>query len=143
MDVGLNIGKYIRTRDGYIGKIVDLVTKQDIGFGNDDNLMELKEVVTKVVTNTGFFNYFEKDRYDVDDIMLCKYDIIDLIMVGDIVNGMPVVAIDKKYHNGHDEKVLYLGSPSTKLRLSMVYNDMIKQVVCKEYVERGVFYCEN
>lgn len=132
---------YIRTINGYIGKVMGHTYKTDVDYNSDDVLGVLK-VPTGAKLDTRYFSPKKFDEVGLDEIENESSEIIDLIKIGDLVNGMPVVAMGEQYHNRENMKVLYLGSPTSKIRLNMVYNDMIKTVVCKEYIDRGRYYCE-
>lgn len=114
----MNIGDYVRTKNGEIGKITDMKIE-------DDFLLRKRY----------------GDRIYLDNEILCftneiiKSDpnIIDLIEVGDYVNGDIVIVIweDK------EEQILGEAEPRHIMTRSgeKIYNDDIKSIVTKEQFE--------
>jgi len=105
-------GDYIRTYDGFIGKL-DYIDPVGIDYNHYH-----------------FENSFE-EVYD-DDIKLVKKRPIDLIEVGDYVNGELVTAIHKDYV--YDE--ISLGKAlETANNYTVTLNEDIKSIVTKEQFE--------
>ena len=73
----IEVGEYVRTKDGYIFKIVDI---DNIFIYVDKEVRYIEE------TNT-FIDYIKKSS-----VVKHSKDIIDLIEVGDYVNGYKVIA---------------------------------------------------
>ena len=69
----MNVGDYVRTRDGLIAKIMVI-----------DNTSEYSEIILKTDTNDTIWCSYEED-------LKSSPNIIDLIEVGDYVNGCPVL----------------------------------------------------
>lgn len=107
----MNIGDYVRTKDGRIGKIID--------YHNDPT--------------DYYFNCYETDL----SMQLTEYDniksspnIIDLIEVGDYVNGCLVLDIAQA-----PKKALYLLEKDNHCALIPRKNKDIKSIVTKEQFE--------
>lgn len=80
----LEVGMYVRTKDGFIDEVI--IEYQ--GYCNNPNC-KCKHVSCK-------YNY-----YDEQNIVKASHNIIDLIEVGDYVNGLLV--IDKYYDYANKE----------------------------------------
>lgn len=67
------------------------------------------------------------------DIIKASYNIIDLIEVGDYVNGLKVTNVDGTYH-GRKDKAIYCDYCQDKEtgKWTMIYDDEIKSIVTKE-----------
>lgn len=103
----MEVGDYVRTRDGLIGKIQK----------NDDGIW------ISLVKDEDPFLYIHKE----DIIKNCK-DIISLVEVGDYVNGGKVYEKEKEY--------IVINSDFGKLFVFMnVYKKNIKSIVTKEQFE--------
>lgn len=72
-------GMYIRTEDGYIGKCIDI---------DSDNFMFFDKPVYKNFSDT-----FDSCYLNNIDIKKASFNIIDLIEVGDYVNGNKVTKL--------------------------------------------------
>lgn len=77
----LNVGYYIRTDKGYITKIKQI---------QDDNYIFCDNVIKKE-----FCDSYEQCYYDTINIVKASENIIDLIEVGDYVNGKEVLNISE------------------------------------------------
>ncbi len=112
MNKKLNIGDYVRTKNGIIGKIMNM----KLGYS----------------TTTFGHSYIVLDSYtediDFNDIIKSSSNIIDLIEVGDYVNGVEVVGFDGGY------VVINETNPSTELWKTLERKD-IKTIVTKEQFE--------
>lgn len=73
----LEVGMYVRTKDGYICRIININDYREPNMKYGIEASYLKDVM------------FIGD----DDIAKASYEIIDLIEVGDYVNGLPVTKI--------------------------------------------------
>ena len=107
----MKIGDYVRTKDGRIGKIID--------YHNDPT--------------DYYFNCYETDL----SMQLTEYDniksspnIIDLIEVGDYVNGHRIIDIAKD-----QIRALYYEDINQKGALIPMINKDIKSIVTKEQFE--------
>lgn len=115
----MKIGEYARTKDGYISKITD----------NFCTLM-------KIATNKG------KHIYDYIDIRKSSPNIIDLIEVGDYVNGSKVIKTNCKLEYIDDDSdtgvnEIYDGLETEKNFIYFEYE--IETIVTKEQF-KGVEY---
>lgn len=111
----LEVGMYVRTKKG-IGKIDEFrcfMNKYE--FHLDNNVGRINEV-----TNYRFWN----DGYD---ILKSSFNLIDLIKVGDYVNGKEVVS--KHYHK---KWYLTLDTISNKISDNEISEEDIKSIVTKE-----------
>lgn len=104
----LREGMYVRTKDGFIDKVINDYK----GCCNSPNC-NCKHVSC------------EHNYYDEENIIKVSDNLIDLIEVGDYVNGLPVVHNAKE--NGGNIVIVSNGSP---------YNEEdIKTIVTKEQFE--------
>lgn len=110
----MSVGDYVRTKFGYICKIV--------------NINEFREPSIKYGVDASYLKDFM--FIGDDDIKLAKEKLIDLIEVGDYVNGHRVLDIAQA-----PEKVLYLNDISQKCALIPVCDYQIKSIVTKEQFE--------
>ena len=110
INLEISKGMYIRTEDGYIGKCIDI---------DSDNFMFFDKPVYKNFSDT-----FDSCYLSNIDIKKASFNIIDLIEVGDYVNGEKVTKlIDRKiYHEN-------LNDPYYDIYFE---NKDIKSIVTKE-----------
>lgn len=118
----MNVGDYVRTKDGIIDKVI---IKYEGHCNNPE--CSCKHVSCK-------YNY-----YDEEDIIKSSSNIIDLIEVGDYVNGYEVEDIT---HNG-EEYVLNILPLSNYFQSPLVYNEDIKSIVTKEQFESMKYVVES
>ena len=104
----MNVGDYVRTKDGRISKIEDIVD----GFVWFDNFI--------YYTYSGGMDILNIEKID-EYIIKSSSNIIDLIEVGDYVNGQQVNYVNKKH------KEVYAGTEDIT-----VYEKNIKSIVTKE-----------
>lgn len=107
----MKLGDYVRTKKGIIGKIKLI-----------DNQTELEDL------------YLVKRKwYYKEDLIKSSPNIIDLIEVGDLVNGMKVTGIGGTYHGRKDKAIRcdYCVNKKTG-KWTMIYDDEIKSIVTKE-----------
>ena len=124
----MNIGDYVRTKGGNIFKIVG---------GNADNWKIDIDFIKLEQTEE---NWYESNRYNdngywfnEENIIKSSPNIIDLIEVGDYVNGMPVYEYDNHLVvNQLDGSYLYI----EELR-------KIKSIVTKEQFESMEYKIES
>ena len=85
----IQVGEYIRTKDGYIRKIIE-------DFSTDNSYFKLdKEKLAKYD-----FTYFYSDEIFKKEIKNHSFNIIDLIEEGDYVNGDKIVKIEEDIYIG-------------------------------------------
>ena len=109
----MKVGDYVRTDDGFIGKITSIESNERI------HLFQ-KSISTD--------NYKWLDLVLEENIIKSSPNIIDLIEVGDYVNGFKVDEIDEKgiyNYNSYDGWRINIAS----------CNDDIKSIVTKEQFE--------
>lgn len=108
----IETGEYIRTKDGIIAKCIE--EKQD------------RYIFNRIVLEQGYYNnYILKDIPErANFITKHSKNIIDLVEVGDYVNGERVLHIDNCLYGG--EKVII-----TELNKT-IYDNMIKSIVTKQ-----------
>lgn len=126
---------YIRTKDGYIAKIDKVGDTEEYGDSKEPvTRLEVDIFYQKAGYNGSFYVYS-------DWVAKVSHNIIDLIKIGDYVNGYLVTTIsDDAYGN----KIVCVGQ-----RLSeesgyyrIYYNGEIKTVVTKEQFEREAYKVE-
>ena len=111
--MNLKVGMYIRTLDG-ISKVIEVRDSNVVGrFVNEDG-----------------------NIYFMNEIMCApSFNIIDLIEVGDYVNGYLVTMVSK---DAYDEDIIFVGQ--RKIEESgyyrSYYNKDIKSIVTKEQMEQ-------
>ena len=116
----MNIGDYVRTKYGIIGKVVkEEPFMDDINVFLDNN----KGNIT-LTTKDGVFKVNKKE-----DVLKSSPNIIDLIEVGDYVNGNKVTGIDYEYteekhklilNNDYGQRGLWLENSNIKSILTKV-----------------------
>lgn len=80
----LEVGMYVRTKDGRISKMTRI--KIDI---------ELKLTFYCFEENTIHRNYEECELNEI--VLKASYNIIDILEVGDYVNGLKITSVDKTF----------------------------------------------
>lgn len=108
----LEVGMYVRTKDGYICRIININDYREPNMKYGIEASYLKDVM------------FIGD----DDIAKASYEIIDLIEVGDYVNGLPVTKISEHF-SLHEKYIELYGTCSDW------ENEDIKSIVTKEQFE--------
>ena len=108
MKLKLKENMYVRTKDGIIDKILELNKSYVKGVSQKDELY----------------------AYDIDNIVKASYNIIDILEVGDYVNGAEVINIDDEWITMSDMQVPILKS---------IANGMIKSVVTHEQMEQMAY----
>lgn len=113
----LELNMYVRTKWGYICKLINIndFREPSMRYGIEANY--LRDVM------------FIGD----EDILKASYNIIDLIEVGDYVNGLKVSSVGGTYY-GRKDKAIYCDYCENKEtgKLTMIYDDEIKSIVTKE-----------
>lgn len=113
----LKEGMYVRTKDGYIDEVII----EYKGYCNNPNC-NCKHISCK-------HNY-----YDENKIVKTSNNIIDLIEVGDYVNGFRVDEIGE-YHSIKTDTVETYAKVNCSALLNCFYKEDIKTVVTKEQFE--------
>lgn len=122
----INVGDYVRTENGIIGKLVDEYT-----FKNRRVCYpEPQEWVLEI--NNNEVSIMES----IDNIIKSSKDIIDLIEVGDYVNGSKVIDI-------RIDEELEIGVESDNLIYRYIQNKDIKSVLTKEQFEANAYTIEK
>ena len=115
----IQVGEYIRTKDGYIRKIIE-------DFSTDNSYFKLdKEKLAKYD-----FTYFYSDEIFKKEIKNHSFNIIDLIEEGDYVNGQKVVGVSN-----------VSGWIDTKE--DVIHKDHIKSIVTKEMFQNIEYRVES
>jgi len=123
----LNVGDYVRTKDGHIDKIVKISDEMKSGrtikvqIGEIDNIGGYKDFV---------------DWFSPSHFIKSKPKITDLVEVGDYVNGSKVIKIEEY----NDEKYIYVEEMEFCNACNEYENvyykeDTIKSIVTKEQFE--------
>lgn len=115
----LEVGQFVRTKDGYIDKILD-ISEEWYCLGEDE---EDKPYKIYKLSKYYYDEEFDEDNDWVLESFLTKasYNIIDLIEVGDYVNGERVAVIE--------EGIVKTGNEVCK---TYIHNSWIKSIVTKE-----------
>lgn len=126
MKLELRENIYVRTKDGIIAK-VDYIDDNTIFF--DKNLYR---------TYGDSIDFLEKDN--LERIVKASYNIIDILEVGDYVNGYKVTRIGGTYH-GRKDRAIYCDYQENEKtgKWIMIYDDEIKSIVTKEQFEQMVY----
>ena len=118
----MNIGDYVRTDKGLIGKIIK---KEEY---DTHTILEYEgQYCKRVLSTTGTDS----------EVIKSSPNIIDLIEVGDYVNGYKVLEIEKDYLLDYREEinVLIVQNGEVYEVAKKIYNDDIKSIVTKEQFE--------
>jgi hypothetical protein len=121
----INVGEYVRDKNGIVGKVYDITNEPsvDIGIG-------IMPEVNAVWIDKDKIKYLNKE-----DITKHSKDIIDLIEVGDYVNGREVTS----FGYDHNDKRIYVNTISC---LSFE-NDEIETVLTKQQFEANAYKIEK
>lgn len=117
----LEIGMYVRTKYGRIGKIINIFDVLDVTDIKNPNPLYRYEVDTNYTFDD------EPDGYFKDDIIKASENIIDLIEVGDYVNGSYIQEIISIKNN---EMKCMLDSDYELI--STIKNEDIETILTKE-----------
>ena len=112
----LEVGMYVRTDNGIIGKIYE----------------QIGDMFTYKDSNRDYITY----GLSHNEILKASHNIIDLIEVGDYVNGELVVAIHKNYVC--DEIKLGIAL-ETACNYTAILNEDIKSIVTHEQMEQMAY----
>ena len=124
INLEISKGMYIRTEDGYIGKCIDI---------DSDNFMFFDKPVYKNFSDT-----FDSCYLSNIDIKKASFNIIDLIEVGDYVNGEKVTSAESVDKNDTDR---YLGFGDYDYYIHD--NEDIKDIVTKEQFNAWKYVVER
>ena len=113
MNRELEVGMYVRTKDGKISKIKDINN----------------------------FIYTDKQRYGKHYVIKSSYNPIDLIEVGDYLNGYKVIEIIKDFKVIVDKSEL--NTSDGNYYLKSFTNNQIKDIVTKEQFETMKYIIEK
>ena len=120
MKLDLRENMYVRTKDGIIDKILKLNKSYVKGVSQKDELY----------------------AYDIDNIVKASYNIIDILEVGDYVNGHEVKDIDYAF----DDIALNVKKPRIVPYIDNIKNayiDNIKSVITHEQMEQMAYKVEE
>ena len=110
----LEVGMYVRTKDGIIDKVII-----DYNGHCANPNCEYKHISCA------------KNYYDEDKIVKASYNIIDILEVGDYVNGYYVEDVLKTFVN--------VAVGSNYFQSPTIYEKDIKSIVTKEQMEQMVY----
>lgn len=112
----IKVGEYVRTKDGIIDKIIH--------YDNDTKLLRCE--------NNNFIDPFDNIAIPISEIVKHSFNIIDLIEIGDVVNGERILDITGDYihTNETDHNKFYL-------------EKHIKRILTKEQYERNCYVLEG
>ena len=112
---------YVRTKCGYICKIININDFREPSMKYGVEASYLKDIM------------FIGD----DDILKASHNIIDLIEVGDYVNGNKVIEIEKNYKfiDGTIRDILWT---DTKMQKA-IWDETIKSIVTHEQMEQMAY----
>lgn len=119
----MKVGDYVRTKDGVIAKITDII--QDFSVDCDRDVFDLDGLATMEIP----WNF--KDEYIIKSAEGTPKGLLSLIEVGDIVNGYKVVDIAQA-----PKKALYLSDISQHCGLIPVLEKDINTILTHEQYER-------
>ena len=120
----LEVGQFVRLKSGYICKIINIndFREPNMKYGVEANY--LKDVM------------FIGD----DDVVKASYNIIDLIQVGDYVNGYKVVDIIHNNRKLEPSTMVYCEYGNNYIGF---YNEEIKSVITHEQMEHMAYKVEE
>lgn len=116
----LEVGIYVRTKDGIIAK-VDYI---------DDNTIFFDKDLYKTYEDS--INFLEKDN--LERIVKASFDIINILEVGDYVNGLKITSVDKTFEGNI---LIGLGTNFGFSKFDNDYN--ITSIVTKEQFEKMAY----
>ena len=113
----LNVGMYIRTKDGIIAK-VDYI---------DDNTIFFDKELYRIYGDS--IDFLEKD--DLERIIKASYNIIDILEKGDYVNGHRVEEIDFENEIIFTNSEYYYGIVEFNNVKSVITHEQMEQIAYK------------
>lgn len=108
----LEVGMYVRTKDGIIARIKEI-------DNNERLYLNQKSIYTDDYKHDLIIDY---------EVIKASYNIIDILEVGDYVNGSKVVEVD---FDAEEEKYIRIDKAQDGLKTILRNND-IKSIVTKE-----------
>lgn len=124
----IQVGDYVRTQDGYIAKLMQIQKSGDLhtryifdGFISDD-IYEGESYLDIIKHETLI-------KYEFKNIIKHSKNIIDLIEVGDYVNGYRVVDIMEDMKTGEIHLEMTSDYTNEIIGDCTIYNDDIKSIV--------------
>ena len=118
MKVKLN--EFVKLKDGNIAKIIKIDEKDPVYHNQQTYIIDECVKMSGLCSNLIYS----------EDIINHNFNIIELIKLGDIVNGIPIYAIQESN-----------GVKCIKTILDeTLYNDDIKTILTKEQIERRTYY---
>ena len=129
MEIEFQINKYVISKNRLtIGRILEIHPENN-------------EILMAVNTNIGVLEV----PIAMDNVLDCKKELIDLIQVGDVVNGHTIEQITVDSING--KKKLLTGHWDHNWQgdgtLLQFYNEDIKTIETKERIEQDCYYIET
>jgi hypothetical protein len=118
----LSIGMYVRTKEGIIGKYNIIKEFENVPTFN--GFYETKETEREYVDDKPFRNY---------DIKKSSFNLIDLIEVGDYVNGWLVYEV--QIIDNDEERTFVSVDECYDNYCGFIHNNEIKSIVTKEKFE--------
>ena len=117
----LEVGQFARLKSGYICKIININDFREPNMKYGVEASYLKDIM------------FIGD----DDILKASHNIIDILEVGDYVNGNKVIEIEKNYKfiDGTIRDILWT---DTKMQKA-IWDETIKSIVTKEQFEQMAY----
>ena len=117
----LEVGQFARLKSGYICKIININDFREPNMKYGVEASYLKDIM------------FIGD----DDILKASHNIIDILEVGDYVNGNKVIEIEKNYKfiDGTIRDILWT---DTKMQKA-IWDETIKSIVTKEQFEQMTY----
>lgn len=124
----IEVNEYVRTEEGYLGILI-AINKQDYNYLVVDTSIEVR-----------------KDGYPSTYLYLKKENIknhskqlIDLIEVGDIVNGMEVLAVMEDMQTGELHLEMTSNYTNEEIGDCSIYDKDIKAILTKEQMEANQY----
>ena len=123
----IKVGEYVRIKSGVIGKVNYIeISGQGTRYYNE----RLEDTIYCIETNENEEWY----RYKPQAITKHSFNIIDLIEVGDYVNGYKVVEVMENLETGELNLEMESSCPTAN-ELCQIFNDEIKTIVTKEMMK--------
>ena len=100
----IQVGEYVRTKNGEIAKIIEVNNYNERLFlVYEDNRVETDYTLDRLVyCDSDYFDHFIPEEI----IIKHSFNIIDLIEVGDYVNGYKITCIDEKGYKYREKCVV-------------------------------------
>ena len=135
----LEVGMYVRTKDGNIRKIVELTNTKFI----DEPDYYVDKVLIDIEQNEREDTiYMEKWLFN-ESILKASHNIIDLIEVGDYVNGYKVITNKKEYIELNNADLNYDCIEYQRILKNKYSEIAINSIVTKEQFESMEYKVDN